>query len=132
VELTSWGSVKADAEGRPSLPWLFAAGDCASGPATIVEAMAAAKRAARSLEKYVSKTRDTEVNPLAELQHQLGMERKRFGPNPTTQPRQQPREIQHQERTTTFDEVEQCFTSEVASKEAQRCLRCYRGMLAVS
>jgi NADPH-dependent glutamate synthase beta subunit-like oxidoreductase len=39
----------------------LSAGDCASGPATIVEAMASAKRAARSLERYVSKAKTAEA-----------------------------------------------------------------------
>ena len=132
VSLTDWGSIKTDELGRTNLPWLFAAGDCASGPSTIVESMSAAKRAARSLERYVSKTRGSEPQPLAEALHNIGLDRKRFGSEPTMQPRQQPREIQVKERKTTFDEVEQCFTSESAGKEANRCLRCYRVMVLVT
>lgn len=132
VALTDWGSIKTDEDGRTNLPWLFAAGDCATGPATIVEAMAGAKRAARSLEKYVSKNKESEDKPLSVLLHTLGLDRKRFGASPQTQSRLNPREIQLKERTTTFDEVEQCFTPETASKEAARCLRCYRIMVAVT
>ena len=132
VVLTDWGSIKADEEGRTSLPWLFAAGDCASGPATIVEAMAGAKRAARSLEMYVSKSKQIEERPFSELLHEIGLSRQRFGAAPSTQPRRHPEEIQLKERTTTFDEVETCFTPEAASKEASRCLRCYRIMVAVT
>ena len=132
VETTDWGSIKADADGRTNLAWLFAAGDCASGPATIVEAMAGAKRAARSLDRYVSKTKEPEKKPLAETLHNIGLDRKRFGAMPSVQERQHPREIQLKERTTTFDEVEQCFTPDVASKEAARCLRCYRVMVLVT
>ena len=132
VTLTEWGSIKADEVGHTSLPWLFAAGDCATGPATIVEAMAGAKRAARSLDKYVSKSKELDVKPLSEVFHELGMERRRFGAIPTTKARLRPREIQIEERVSTFDEVEQCFTPEAASKEASRCLRCYRIMVAVT
>ncbi|MCL2150068.1 MAG: FAD-dependent oxidoreductase, partial [Dehalococcoidia bacterium] len=132
VALTEWGSIKADEGGRTSLPWLFAAGDCATGPATIVEAMADAKRAARSLDCYVSKSKDSEEKPLGELLHELGLVRKRYGSTPSVQLRQHPQEIHLKERTATFDEVEQCFTPEAASKEAARCLRCYRVMIAVT
>lgn len=132
MELTDWGSIKADDEGRTSLPWLFAAGDCATGPATIVEAMAGAKRAARSLDRYVGKNKETDEKPLGELLHELGLSRQRFGATPSARTRQHPREIQLKERTSTFDEVEQCFTTEAASKEASRCLRCYRIMVAVT
>jgi formate dehydrogenase beta subunit len=132
VEMTDWGSIKTDANGHTNLPWLFAAGDCSSGPATIVEAIAGAKKAAHSLDRYVSKTKEPDVQPLSELLHEVGLDRKRFGPIPTAQPRQHPREIQLRERTSTFDEVEQCFTPDAASKEAARCLRCYRVMVLVS
>jgi len=132
VVLTDWGSIKADEDGRTSLPWLFAAGDCASGPATIVEAMAGAKRAARSMEAYLSKSKEVTERPLSELLHEIGLSRERFGAIPSVKQRRHPSEIQLKERTGTFDEVETCFTREAASKEASRCLRCYRVMVAVT
>lgn len=132
VELTDWGSVKTDEEGRTNIPWLFAAGDCASGPATIVEAMAAAGRAASSLDRYLSKNRAPrpEEEAVNKLLHDVALSRKRNGPRPAQELRQHPRELVL-DRLKDFDEVEQCFEMPVASREAGRCLRCYRVMLIV-
>ena len=130
VELTAWGSSKTGRDGRSSLPWLYAAGDCATGPATIVEAMAGGRKAARSIEASVRG--ETQAEPVSEQLHKLGMERRRFGPSPSQKERRQPEEIGEKARTTTFDEVEQRFSLEAARKEASRCLRCYRVMVAIS
>jgi len=43
--------------------------------------------------------------------------------------RQSPGELPIKERKGSFNEVEGCLTPEAASKEAERCLRCYRVML---
>ena len=132
IEFTDWGSIKADTEGRTSLPWLFTAGDCATGPATIVEAMAGAKKAACSLDRYLSKSKEPDEKPLSELLHELALGRQRSGALPTTKARRRPQEINIKDRLATFDEVEECFTPDTATKEASRCLRCYRVMVAVT
>jgi hypothetical protein len=36
-----------------------------------------------------------------------------------------------EDRAKSFDEVEECFNVQVAAREAERCLRCYRVMLIV-
>jgi formate dehydrogenase beta subunit len=132
VELTAWGSIKTDEYGRTNIPWLFAAGDCVSGPASIVEALAAGKRAADSLDRYLSKDKsprsDETVNNAL---HQVALSRKRWGPKPVLAARQHPRELLVEDRVKCFDEVELCFAPDTASAEAGRCLRCYHVMLMV-
>ena len=44
-------------------------------------------------------------------------------------PRQSPEQLAIPDRKLNFAEVEKCFTTEAAVKEAERCLRCYRIML---
>jgi formate dehydrogenase beta subunit len=133
LEMTSWNSIKTDGDGNTNIPWLFSSGDCASGPASIVEAMASGKRAAESMHLYVSKNKlsrpETEFEDSAF--HEVGLSRKRRGPKPVVTIRQYPHEMNSEDRVKNFDEVEECFNVQVAAHEAERCLRCYRVMLIV-
>ena len=132
VELTNWNSIKVAQNGTTNIPWLFAAGDCTSGPASIVEAMAAGKHAAESIHAYISNEQATSLNTaLDSALHEVSLSRKRRGPElPKTQ-RLQPRELPAEERIQNFNEVEECFDVQTAAREAERCLRCYRVMLIV-
>ncbi|MCL2707163.1 MAG: FAD-dependent oxidoreductase [Dehalococcoidia bacterium] len=131
VGLTSWNSVKIDENGNTSLPWLFAAGDCASGPASIVEAMAAGKRAAESIHAYISKSKVSSETALDKALHEIGLGRQRRGPKPVLIKRLHPHEVNAEDRIKNFEEVEECFNLQAAAREAKRCLRCYRVMLIV-
>ncbi|MCL2141072.1 MAG: FAD-dependent oxidoreductase [Dehalococcoidia bacterium] len=133
VELTDWNSIKADKHGKTSLPWLFAAGDCSSGPASVVEAMAAGKRAAMGIHGYLSKQSivSCEDGQLCGGFHEIGLSRRRHGSVVVPKNRQYPNEKPVSERILGFEEVEECFDVQAASREAERCLRCYRVMLIV-
>ncbi|MBN1826915.1 MAG: NADPH-dependent glutamate synthase [Candidatus Eisenbacteria bacterium] len=54
IEHTRWGTIVADEEtGRTTKPGVFAGGDIISGGATVILAMGAGRRAARSIEEYL-------------------------------------------------------------------------------
>ncbi|MCK5458299.1 MAG: NADPH-dependent glutamate synthase [Thermoplasmatales archaeon] len=55
LEIERWGNIKTDEEGKTSIPGLFAGGDIATGAATVILAMGAGKRAARSIDTYLKK-----------------------------------------------------------------------------
>ncbi|MCD6419081.1 NADPH-dependent glutamate synthase [bacterium] len=56
LETTKWGTVVIDKEtGMTSRPGIFAGGDVVTGAATVIEAMGAAKIAARGIDKYLSR-----------------------------------------------------------------------------
>ncbi len=134
VDMTTWNSIKTDENGITNIPWLFAAGDCSSGPATIVEAMASGLKAAESLDLFLNKNKM--VRPESESVdtafHDVGLSRNRRGPKPAVEARAYPHEMVAEDRVKNFEEVEECFNVQVASREADRCLRCYRVMLIVT
>jgi len=49
AEATKWNSIVADANGRTSVPKMWAAGDAVTGPKTIVDAVAAAIQVAKDI-----------------------------------------------------------------------------------
>ncbi|MEA3420478.1 MAG: FAD-dependent oxidoreductase, partial [Acidobacteriota bacterium] len=102
---------------------VFAGGDVATGPRTVVEAISAGKTAAESIEKYLegkSLTKEYKltrpslyVEPV-ELSEEEIEEAKR----PELQ------KLSVKQRQKNFKEVELTLTEEMAVKEARRCLRC--------
>lgn len=102
---------------------VFAGGDSVSGPASIIQAVAAGKRAAESIDFYIKNE---------------GMNRPRFTDSlipippemlPTTadqpkKPRNMPEELPPAQRAGNFKEVEMSLTEDAAMAECDRCLNC--------
>jgi heterodisulfide reductase subunit A-like polyferredoxin len=102
-----------------SLPGVFACGDVVSGPATVVDAIAAGKRAAVSIDRYLrgqdlKAGREKEVKVVEEVSKE-GVEKR---------PRQAMPRLPVEKRVGGFEEVETGFTEEMALREAERCLNC--------
>ncbi len=100
-----------------SVPGIFAGGDVASGPRTVVEAVAYGKRAAASIDCYL-KGKDMEAVHQSEWQ---GIDFSRdiveFAP------REPMRCLPLAERTRAFKEIDLGYKEEQARREAERCLR---------
>ncbi len=54
LKTTKWGTIMVDEEGRTSLERVWAAGDIATGEATVILAMGGGKKAAASIHRYLS------------------------------------------------------------------------------
>lgn len=54
IQLDRWGGIHIDPGGATSRPGVFAGGDAVTGPATVVLAVGAGKRAAASIHRYLS------------------------------------------------------------------------------
>ena len=132
IDITKWGTIVVDAPtGQTSLPGVFAGGDCVSGPATLVEAIAAGNKAARGIDRYLKQGEATppEEQVVEDWLHDVALSHQRDGNIVAKKERQSPEQLPVAKRRRGFDEVEQCLTLEMATKEAERCLRCYRVML---
>jgi len=132
INVTKQGTVAVDLSSyQTSQPEVFAGGDCVTGPATLIEAIAAGNKAAKSIDQYLQSGK---VTPPVEYMvenwlHDVALNRQRDGNIVAKQPRQSPEQLPIPDRVLNFDEVEQSLTYEAAAKEAERCLRCYRVML---
>ncbi|PIU29075.1 MAG: hypothetical protein COT09_02765 [Candidatus Hydromicrobium americanum] len=57
LEISKWNSFVVDEETlATNLPGIFAGGDCVTGPKTVLEAIAAGHKAAKSIDRYLSRT----------------------------------------------------------------------------
>jgi NADPH-dependent glutamate synthase beta subunit-like oxidoreductase len=99
----------------------FAGGDVVTGPASIIEAIAAGRRAATAIDRYLGGDGviDETLAPVQEVVSCLGRD-ENFAdilrvPMPC---------LPVKKRLNSFAEVELGFTEEMAVEEARRCLRC--------
>lgn len=53
LELTGWGTIKTDESGHTNIEGIFAGGDIVTGPALVVEAVAAGRKAAQGIHQYL-------------------------------------------------------------------------------
>jgi len=97
---------------------VFAGGDATSGPASIIEAIAAGRQAATSIDKYLGGEGMIDENLVAYEEGILPVGFQPIGE------RTVPPSLPVAERLSTFDEVEFNFSEDMAIREANRCLRC--------
>jgi formate dehydrogenase beta subunit len=136
VEVTKWHTVLVNQETfETSRPGIFSAGDCETGPDVLVRACGNGKRAAFRIDQYLrgEERSLSEKERFEDFYAKVKVYRKdeRIG-IAGGQARAHLRMLDPEKRKWTFDEVEEGFRVDEATREAMRCLRCYRiGMIAV-
>jgi NADPH-dependent glutamate synthase beta subunit-like oxidoreductase len=101
---------------------VYAGGDVGRGPGAVIDAIAAGRKAACSMDRFLGGTGDIDET-LAERQDDLsysGRRERGFADRVRVRPPLLPLEDRHR----GFQEVESCFTDEQALQEASRCLQC--------
>ncbi len=118
--LTNWGTMAVDSlTFQSDDPDIFAGGDAIRGPDTVIAAIADGRQAAISIDRFI---RDVDL-------HQ-GRDRAWVAVENVQKEKYEPAgraEMPHLDapaRVTTFDEVQQGLSEEVAVQEAKRCLGC--------
>ncbi|UCD84681.1 MAG: FAD-dependent oxidoreductase, partial [Deltaproteobacteria bacterium] len=106
-----------------NIPGIFAGGDAVKGPATIIEAMAAGRRASHSIDRYLS-GEDLKTNREDEFLTTTDAPLDIDLPRVEKRARQSVSVILVEERVGNFKEVELGFSEEEAVYEAERCLDC--------
>ncbi len=123
VELTSWGTIQADGDTcETARPGVFAGGDAAAGPTTVIEAVAAGNRAAESIERYLQ-GQDLRENRVFNIPKERIVEAE-IGEEISYFARVEMPTLPVEERHGNFREVELGFTEDMAHQEAGRCLSC--------
>jgi heterodisulfide reductase subunit A-like polyferredoxin len=122
IETTAQGTIKVDATTlQTSRKGVFAGGDAVTGPWIAIEAVAAGKEAAISIDRYL-RSQD-----LSEGRQKPKPEKAKFEEiyaNQSKALRERMERIPIEERRITFSEVKKGFNEEQAKREALRCLNC--------
>ena len=113
---TKWGQLMSDTTCQfEGIQGVFAGGDCATGPATVIKAIAAGKVAAANIDKYLGFNHliscDVEVPPV-DVREIVPCGRVEVA------------ERHASDRKKDLDPIEYGFSCEEACQEAGRCLRC--------
>jgi NADPH-dependent glutamate synthase beta subunit-like oxidoreductase len=96
---------------------IFAGGDCATGPATVIRAVEAGKVAAANIDNYLGF--DHKISVDVEIPAPIPANKKYWG-------RVNMQEREPSERKHNFDLIEAGMSCQEALQEAGRCLRCDR------
>jgi NADH-quinone oxidoreductase subunit F len=124
IEIGPRGRIKVDEETLVThRGGVFAGGDVVTGPSTVVEAIAAGKRAALIIDRYL-RGEPLEQEFKANLP-EFYLEPVEISPEEAaTSVRVEAAAVSPAERRKSFCEVEKTITKESAIREARRCLRC--------
>ncbi len=124
VRLTDRGTIGVDEKtGATSVKGVFAGGDCVLGPKNVISAIAQGKRAAVSIDRYLS-GKKAFLNydlPGAEVDKDAVLMRHGKEPRAYRPTLSKPAPAK---RVATFEEYMPVLSREQALKEAQRCLAC--------
>ena len=123
VPLARGGWIQIDPTmGRTGVPWLFAGGDAATGPSSVVEAIAAGERAAAGIDEMLTGERHAFWREYREVATDYDPDS-----DPVPYPREDMNLVALERRKNNFDEVEQPWNEATARRQARRCLRCDYG-----
>ena len=125
LERTRWERLVVD-DNRlaTNVPGVFAGGDFVFGPGMVVEAIAAGRRGAIAIDKYLKG--DTSRVEIYDLKPGIIEEVISREEEETWEPQFRPEisRLPVEERKQSFKETELAFSEERARQEAKRCLRC--------
>ena len=132
--LSRWNTLVVDqTTGQSKLPHIFGGGDCVTGPSTLIAALAAGRKGASAIARYLE-TGDYAPGP-RDMLEALTESPVLFETNesfnyPGCARRTDTPVLAPDMRVHSFDEVEGGFEPYQARQEAARCLRCYRMIVA--
>lgn len=115
---------------QTELEWVFTGGDALYGPESVVEAAASGRKAAQSIDRFINNLPPEPDND--DYFDKLFKSIRVYDPNEEvkqkveTMERKELTKIPPEARISSFEEIEQGFSSPDAVAEAERCLRCYR------
>jgi NADPH-dependent glutamate synthase beta subunit-like oxidoreductase/ferredoxin len=119
VELGRGNVLTVDDNMQTSRQGVFSGGDCVSGPATFIEAIAAGRKAAEAMDRYLGGSGDISESLVDPAEARCWVE--------DELPEERIAEFSHlppETRINSFDEVELDVDRKVAVAETVRCLQC--------
>ena len=126
VKLNKWGDIEINGKTfQTSEINVFAGGDCVTGPATVIQAVAAGRHAADAMDNFLMKgyVKEQRMDYSCSRGSMEDLSKWEFEDMPKLKRAEMP-VISLGERKNNFKEVELGYTEEKAREEARRCLKC--------
>lgn len=127
IPTNRWGDVDAKDENYHVEDNMFSAGDCVTGPATVVEAIGAGRQTADSIAAYLKGEeyeKDYTINVSRGHWQDLTQDDLVLVKEPVERERATLEYISDEKRVSTFAETNKTLTEEEVKKEAERCIEC--------
>ncbi len=126
LQLTKRGYIEVDDKTmETNSEGVFAGGDCVSGPATAVEAIACGRRAAHSINQYLAGKKPSGEEEVFHIKKgELDEIDPREYAHVETIPRGKMRHLALEERKMSFAETQLGFTEDMVKRESERCISC--------
>ena len=126
LNLTRWQTVEVNpATGETSVEGVFSGGDLVTGAATAIEAIAAGRKAAHAIDRFLATGRaEGEPRQVTSRKDAFATLTAADLPAATSVPRQIMPTLSADERQRSFAEVELGISPEAASAESHRCMEC--------
>jgi heterodisulfide reductase subunit A len=109
---------------QTSIPDVFAAGDAVTGPATVIEAVAAGHKAVGAIHRYICGEDLDQYAEKLDLEEIPGNNWKPIAADVENAPRVVSEHMDPLQRATNFDEIDRSFSEAKAKQEANRCVDC--------
>ena len=119
LETGRGNTVKVNTTMMSNRPGVFSAGDCVSGPASVIGAIAGGRKAAEAIDKYLGGSGNIDESLVSPEEAVLFPETDQIIEKQATTVHLDP-----VKSISSFEEVEKEWATETAIAEAQRCLRC--------
>ncbi|MDD3652902.1 MAG: [FeFe] hydrogenase, group A [Desulfotomaculaceae bacterium] len=126
VKLNKWGDIEINGKTSQTSEFnIFAGGDCVTGPATVIQAVAAGRRAAESMHSLLTKgyVKEAQCDYSCSRGSLEDLPKGEFEALPRLERAKMPF-LALADRIDNFYEVELGYTEEAARNEARRCLQC--------
>jgi formate dehydrogenase major subunit len=124
--LNKWGDIEINGNtSQTSEMNIFAGGDCVTGPATVIQAVAAGRHAAENMDSFLMKgyIKEQHIDYSCSRGSMEDLPKWEFEEMPKINRSKMP-EISLEERANNFREVELGYSEQTAIEEARRCLKC--------
>ncbi|OGO00976.1 MAG: hydrogenase [Chloroflexi bacterium RBG_13_52_12] len=125
LERTRWETLVTDSNTlATNVPGIFAGGDFVTGPDMVINAVAAGRRGAIAIDKYLRKDASRVEIYDRKVKVAEGARAPELDETWETNPRTKVTTLPLPERRASFTEIELGFSESIAQREAKRCLRC--------
>jgi heterodisulfide reductase subunit A len=109
---------------QTSIPYVFAGGDAVTGPASVIEAVAAGHRAVEAMQRFIDKEDLSRYADEVAEEGSPGQIWQEIPEDIVPQARVTSQHRDIQERIVSFEYIDLSFSEAEAQKEVQRCLNC--------
>lgn len=126
VKLNKWGDIEINGRTfQTSEMNIFAGGDCVTGPATVIQAVAAGRQAAEAMDCFLMKgyVKEQNIDYSCSRGSLEDLPKWEFEEMPKLARAKMPA-LSIEKRRNNFNQVELGYNEQTAREEARRCLRC--------